>query len=199
MAEFIKNSYGFWRQIDAKPFSYDCTYKAAQGTTIEMSWLRLGVLVGALGVNVADLRDWCLCDVGSGNGVFAKEAAKVFGDVCEFDLSGNSISVEELYTRDWDVIFLTDVLEHYTCIDDLFKIKFKYLFLSFPETPKVSDPAELKNWRHYKPNEHIWMLNKDGIVEWLEDNGRDIIYTGNPEDAIRKSSYDVNISTVICR
>lgn len=43
------------------------------------------------------------------------------------------------------------------------------------------------------------MLNKDGVVKWLEDNGKRVIYTGNPEDIIRKSPYDVNISTVICK
>lgn len=198
MIDFVRDKYGFWKQIDPKSFTYDESYKSAQGTTKEMSWLRLGVLLGVLDKPVSSLKDWWVCDVGSGNGTFAKEASKVFGNVREYDLSGNSISEEELYSRYWDVIFLTDVLEHYVDIEDLFKINFKYLFLSFPETPYVADWRELKDWRHYKPDEHIWMLNKDGVVKWLEDNGRRAIYTGNPEDIIRKSPYNVNISTVIC-
>lgn len=199
MPNFTRTDYGFWRQLEPRPFNYDTDYKEAQGTTAEMSWLRLGVLISALGASPQSFKDWWLCDVGSGNGTFAKEAAKVFGNVREYDLSGNSISEEELYTREWDVIFLTDVLEHYKDIKDLFKIKFKYLFLSFPETPEVTAWTELRDWRHYKPDEHIWMLNKDGVVKWLEDNGKRVIYTGNPEDAIRKSPYNVNISTVICK
>jgi hypothetical protein len=199
MSVFIKGDYDFWRQVDPKPFNYDVSYKESQGTTVAMSWLRLGVLLNSLGVDINKLKDWWVCDVGSGNGKFAKEASKVFGNVREYDLSGDTISEDELYSRNWDVIFLTDVLEHYSNIEDLFKIKFNYLFLSFPETPAVNDFSELCGWRHYKPDEHIWMLNKNGIVQWLHDHRKEVIYTGNPEDAIRKSPYNVNISTVICR
>lgn len=199
MIDFVKDDYGFWRQLNPDPITYDEAYKAIQKTTTEMSWLRLGVLINTLNKPLAELKNWWMCDVGSGNGTFAKEAAKVFGNVREYDLSGNSISADELYSRHWNVIFLTDVLEHYSNIDDLFSINADYIFLSFPETPGVTNWGELQDWRHYRPNEHIWMLNKDGVVKWLRDHDREVLYTGNPEDAIRKSPYNVNISTVICR
>lgn len=199
MIDFVKDEHGFWRQVNPAPITYDEEYKAVQKTTAEMSWLRLGVLINTLNKPLAEIKDWWVCDVGSGNGKFAVEANKLFNNVREYDLSGSSISEDELYSRHWDVIFLTDVLEHYINIDDLFKIKFNYLFLSFPETPDVSDWRELQGWRHFRPNEHIWMLNKDDVVKWLRDHGKEVLYTGNPEDAIRKSLYDVNISTVICK
>lgn len=199
MIDYVKGDYGFWRQIDPAPITYDEQYKSVQKTTTEMSWLRLGVLISTVDKPLTELRDWWVCDVGSGNGKFAEEARKVFGHVCEYDLSGTSISEEELYTREWDAIFLTDVLEHYPDINDLFKIDFKYLFLSFPECPEVCDWRALEGWRHYRPNEHIWMLNSTGVQEWLKSRGYKIQYSGNPEDIIRTNpNVPVNISTIIC-
>ena len=70
-----------------------------------MSWLRLGVLISTLNKPLAEIKDWWVCDVGSGNGKFAVEANKLFNNVREYDLSGSSISSDELYSRHWDVIF----------------------------------------------------------------------------------------------
>lgn len=97
-----------------------------------MTWLRLGYLFAVFNKNVNDFSSWKVCDVGSGNGCFIKEAKKVFGYACNYDLCGDTISKEELYSTQWDIIFLTDVLEHFEDINDLFKIQAKYIFLSFP-------------------------------------------------------------------
>ena len=198
--EFKIDEYGFWRQIDPKPFKYDDEYKAVQKTTPEMSWLRLGYLFSAIQPDVC--RSFKCVDVGSGNGCFAKEASRFFTNgVMEYDLSGNTISDDELYGTEWDLIFLTDVLEHYHDIEDLFKIPFRNVFLSFPETPCVSDLNQLSGWRHFRPDEHIWYLNASCVKKWLADHGCMILSCGSPEDAIRKppEGFGVNISTVIAR
>ena len=130
--DFIKDKYGFWKQVNPVPIKYDEHYKEVQKTTPEMAWLRLGSLFTVLNKNINELSTWKICDVGSGNGCFIKEAKKVFNYACNYDLSGESITQEELYSTKWDIIFLTDVLEHFEDINDLFKISFKYLFISFP-------------------------------------------------------------------
>lgn len=197
MIEFKKDKYGFWRQSNPERFSYDESYKSNQRTTPEMSWCRLGFLASKISPD--KMKCWKVCDIGSGNGVFANEASRFFKEgVKEYDLSGNSISKEELEITEWDLIFLTDVLEHFEDIDDLFKIHFRYAFISFPETPEVNDFHELQSWRHFKPNEHIYCLNLKGMIKWLNSHSYASITYGNPEDMIRASSDGrVNISTII--
>ena len=196
--------YGFWKQVDPEPMKYTEEYESRQSTTKEMSWLRLGTFFylteAFMKDKYRDYQNWLVCDVGSGNGTFVREASKVFGKVCGYDLVGPSISEEELHNIHWNAVFLTDVLEHFPDINDFFKIKSDIVFLSFPECPEVENWEDLKNWRHYKPNEHLWMLNSKGVRSWLRDN--DYFSMSLPgihiEDTIRKNP-DVphNISTVV--
>lgn len=197
---FRREEHGFWRQEDPRPFQYTESYKSVQGTTPEMSWCRLGFLLSA--VDPVEARGWSVCDVGSGNGCFAREASKFFHKgVKEYDLSGKSISREELEGTDWDLVFLTDVLEHFHDIQDLFSIKFKLGFFSFPETPLVEDWRELKDWRHFKPDEHVWCLNMAGAAKWFKEHGYSVVASGHPEDSIRRPQPGLahNISTLVVK
>lgn len=196
---FHKDKYGFWRQDNPLPINYSIEYKNKQSTTVEMSWLRIGWFLSVVSGSVKELLNWRICDVGSGNGNFAKVASNVFGKVKEYDLSGDTISKDELLSTEWDLIVLSDVLEHFEDINSLFDIKFEYLLLSFPETPAVTDWHKLSDWRHFKPNEHIYNLNMRGCNWWLEDNGYDIIRAGHIEDTIRKSDRPYNISSIVAK
>lgn len=197
MIEFEKDKYGFWRQINPTPIKYDEHYRSIQKTTSEMSWLRIGFMLSLY--DVKNILNWNVCDVGSGNGMFAKEASKLFmSPVKEYDLSGETITREELLSTHWDMIFLTDVLEHFLDVDELFEINFDRAFISFPETPNVSDWRMLQDWRHFRPNEHIYCLDLKNMISMCEKNGYKTVLSGNPEDAIRKNKIDqTNISTII--
>lgn len=197
---FERERHGFWRQVDPEPFQYTEAYKSAQGTTTDMAWCRLGFLWSA--VDPAEARMWKVCDVGSGNGCFAREASKFFfQEVKEYDVSGRSISREELESTDWDLVFLTDVLEHFSDIQDLFRIHFRHGFFSFPETPEVKDWRELKEWRHFKPDEHVWCLNEKGMREWFYQHRYTVLASGHPEDSIRRPQIGLphNISTMVVK
>lgn len=196
---FGRDKYGFWKQNNPLPIDYSIEYKNKQSTTIEMSWLRIGWFLSVLDGSMKQLENWKVCDLGSGNGNFARVASNVFGSVKEYDLSGNTITVEELYSTEWDLIVLSDVLEHFDDIDDLFKIKFNYLLLSFPETPAVNDWQELVGWRHFKPNEHIYNLDMAGCKKWLSGSGYEVLRAGYMEDVIRKSDRQYNISSIVAK
>ena len=196
--------YGFWRQRDPEPIEYTEEYERKQSTTEDMSWLRLGFFLGSteccLKDKYRDYSNWRVCDVGCGNGTFKREASKVFGTVCGYDIVGDSISKEELYKTRWNAVFLTDVLEHFQDINDLFKINTDLIYLSFPECPEVSNWEELKAWRHFKPNEHLWMLNCKGVNRWLIDNKFTPLSpcSGYPEDVIRRNKdVEHNIATTV--
>lgn len=197
MINYSKDQYGFWKQIDPEKFNYSIEYKNKQQTTPEMVFLRLGVITTLFGYE--NIKKWNVVDIGSGNGNFSKITKDVFSTSKEFDLSGDSISKEELETTNWDMIVLTDVLEHYTDIDDVFKLNFQRIFLTFPHTPLCNDWTELKDWRHFKPNEHIYMLNSIGVISWLSKRGYITLYNDSPEDLIRTrwDSDKRNTTTIV--
>jgi hypothetical protein len=181
--KFIKNKYGFWKQENPQPFTYTEEYKEKQSTNNDMSFLRLGWLASVF--NYDGMKKMNMVDIGCGNGSFAKCAEKLFKTVSKYDVAGDSITKDQLYDTEWDLIVLSDVLEHFDDINDLFKLKFKYAFISYPETPKVDMWEELKTWRHFKPNEHIWCLNNAGMHMWLWDNKCSVVSSSNFEDYIR--------------
>lgn len=196
---YTKDSvYGFWRQQNPKHFDYSLAYKNTQSTTESMCWLRLGFLSSYIAP--AQFAQLDVCDVGSGNDTFVHNFKHLFRRLCGYDLAGESISKEMLYGTLWDVVFLTDVLEHFEDIEDLFKISWRCLFLSFPETPAdCATQQQLEQWKHYKPDEHIWCLNARGMIQWFNDHNCEVVRIGAPEDLIRRppNNLDVNITTMI--
>lgn len=196
---FVKTKYWFWRQTDAKPFVYTEDYKQHQSTDIRMSYLRLGWLSSKL--NVHDMRKMSMVDVGCGNGIFAESAKPMFRSVSKYDVAGESITKDELHNTSWDIIVLSDVLEHFNDINDLFLIKWRYCFLSFPETPHVDNWHDLESWRHFKPDEHIWCLNRLGVERWVVDNQCEVIASSHFEDLIRHrwNLLYPNITTMLVR
>ena len=198
VATYAKGAYGFWRQIDPKPFQYTMEYKGKQSTNLQMVWLRLGWLSSH--IPHEKLRAFKVVDIGSGNGTFVKEArkAKVFASIAPYDLTGETIDDVRLYSESWDLVVMSDVLEHYEYIDDLWLLNFKYALISFPEAP---GGIPLEEWRHYKPDEHIYCLNAKGFAEWVQDNKSCVIAKGCPEDMLRKrwDSKKVNITTVLIK
>ena len=188
--------YGFQKQVDtATTVVYDMAYKQKQSTTPEMSWLRLGWL--AAHIPIRQLREFSTVDIGAGNGVFLREARKVFKSVVPYDLAGESITEQELLNTYFDLIILTDVLEHYKDVDDLWKLNFKYALISFPETPDYNVQA----WKHYKPGEHLYNLNAVSFNWWARHHDCQVLAQGTPEDLIR-TRWDAskpNISTFLIR
>jgi len=196
--EYSRDENGFLKQNYPKPFTYSLDYKAHQSTNTAMTWLRLGWLSGYL--SYGRLRHMTAVDIGAGNGSFVRESASVFKSIVPYDLAGESISDVELYETKWDMLVLSDVLEHYTDIDLLWSLNFKYAMISFPETP---DPEvhDLSRWRHLKPNEHIYLLTMEKVKAWVQKHGYVIVGCGCPEDMIRRRwQHDtVNISTVLIK
>jgi hypothetical protein len=179
----IDNS-GFLHQKGHHKYEYTVEYRKKQSTNEAMSYLRLGWLSASL--SYEEMKSMKMVDIGCGSGEFVKHCQGKFSYACGYDVVGDSISEEELTETEWDVIYLSDVLEHYENVEDLFKLKWKYAVISFPETPKVEDFNELKTWRHYKPNEHLYYMNIDTFENWISDKDDCWVYKrGHFEDLIR--------------
>ncbi len=194
--QFLTDANGFLRQHNPRPFEYDLTYKARQSTNPSMAWLRLGWLAAHIPYDV--MSGFTAVDIGAGNGTFVAEASKVFKRCAPYDLRGDSITDKELYHTDWDLIVMSDVLEHYHDINDLWSLSFEWGMISFPETPQ---DYPLESWRHYKPNEHIYCMTAAAFAVWVGKHGYKVVAAGCPEDMIRRRWDDsrVNISTFLIR
>lgn len=191
---YVLDRNGFLKQQNPALFNYSVEYKNMQSTDTRMSWLRLGWLSAHIPYDV--LQTFTAVDVGSGNGTFVKEASRVFKSIASYDLVGESITTTELTTTIWDLVILSDVLEHFPDIDDFWKLQFKYALISFPEAPRKID---LITWRHYKPNEHIYVLSLTNLAKWVNKNRCIAIACGSPEDMLRTrwDRDEPNISTIL--
>lgn len=192
---------GFIRQVSHQDFVYDKDYKARQSTNEVMSYFRLGWL--AAHVPYDEWRCMKLVDIGCGSGEFLFHAGHKFAVAAGYDLCGPSITKKELMETEWDIVVLSDVLEHFHNIDELFDMKWRYALISFPETPVFKTFEEMKKWRHFKPDEHLWYLTSEGLRLWLEKEHSDtvVVSSANFEDAIR-TRWDPekpNISTVLLK
>ena len=196
---YEKMKYGFWRQTEMAPFDYTEEYEEKQSTNLEMTYLRLGFLGSH--IPPATLKLFRAVDVGCGNGCFVDFAKDKFKSLVGYDVVGESIGIEELEKTFWDMVILSDVLEHFNDIEYLFEgLKWRFAFISFPETPAVDDWCELQAWRHFKPDEHLWHLNKDGMLAWMcMDRGCKLVGVSNVEDIIRRpqEGYKKNITSMI--
>jgi len=189
----------FIKQLTSDLIAYDESYVAKARTTEQMAYMRLGWL--SAHINYNELREFKVVDIGSGRGTMATVFAKTNATVVNYDLSGPSISREELYATNWDLVILNDVLEHFSDISGLFDIQWKYALLSFPETPNVATFDELQQWRHFRPNEHIYHLHEKGMRAWAADMGADVLNANNFEDILRtRWAPDLpNITTMLLK
>jgi len=189
-----------WRQVNPEPFEYDDDYKASQSTDVAMSWLRIGWL--ASHISSREMKRCHVVDIGSGNGEFMMQGQKAFKSIVSYDVCGESITKEELEDTYWDLVVLSDVLEHFKNIDYLFDLQWDLAFISYPELPSwfcAEHPESLRDWRHFKPNEHLWLLSKPGLAYWFAHNRAEPLAWGHFEDIIRKawSETEVNITSVL--
>jgi hypothetical protein len=187
--EKIKN--GIIKQINVKKieynYSYSNTYNLYGEKSNYLSYLRLGILLGNLN-NIPK----SILDVGYGNGAFLKCSNDIIKECYGYDISNypipeGLIRVNNIFDKHFEVICFFDSLEHFDDINIINKLKCDYIFISVPWCHYISDEWFL-NWRHRRPNEHLWHFNDKSLVSFFNENGYEKIYLGNFEDTIRKNT-----------
>ena len=163
---------------------------------MQMAFLRLGYLFGSIGkIN-------SLLDVGYGNGDFLKAARQIIPQVYGSDISGYPIPegcdfVQDFVNKEVDVLTFFDSLEHFEDLNWLKNVKAKYILVSLPNCHYFSDEW-FENWKHRRPDEHIWHFNRDSLANLMAENKYLEICSSNIEDSIRKPEFDYsNILTSI--
>lgn len=161
----------------------------------QMAGLRLGYLIGTLGF-VPD----SILDIGYGNGDFLKmtqQAIKSYGnDISGYPIPDKSEFVDNIFNEHYDVISMFDVLEHFEDISFVKDLNCNYVYISLPWCHNFSDEW-FENWKHRRPDEHLWHFNDDSINKFFIEMGFERLNFSNIEDIIRKSS-DENPNILTC-
>ena len=185
---YSRDVYGFLKQDNPRRFNYEnATYQNKQSTNSEMVKLRLGWL----GLHLKeDFSKMTAVDVGSGSGIFVKEAQPYFKRLVPYNLTGDSISEKDLYSTNWGIVFLFDVLEHYDNVDLFWNLNFKYAYISYPEYHNTP----LNTWRHGKIDEHVYNMDILSMRRFVAGKA-EIIAEGCPEDLIR-TRWDKDLNNI---
>ena len=202
MKNYHKDDHGVIRQTVCNPIQYDQKYVDVRYNTYGeltnyMSHLRLGYIIGSTG----DVPDSIL-DVGYGNGSFLKTCSQMIPICHGHDVSGVELpepikAVDSLFSGHYDVITFFDSLEHFEDIYFLDKLDCNYLCISVPWCHNFDDEW-FENWKHRRPDEHLWHFNAMSLKKSVESQGYECINHTNVEDCIRKTEFDYpNILTAI--
>lgn len=188
LENYAKDKNGVIYQVERQKFDYDDVYiQRAYGKApvAEMSYLRLGYVIGAIGHTPASI-----LDVGYGKGDFLKAAKNVIADVNGYDIPPaypieGITTVDSLYDRHYEVVTFFDSLEHFSDIYEISRLNCDYICISLPWCHYFSDEW-FSNWKHRKANEHLWHFNEEALRNFFASIGFNAINTCNVEDAIRR-------------
>jgi len=183
---------GVIKQIDFTPPVYDVEYVdryrvGLAGQADELSYLRLGLLIGSLNQSVTKL-----LDVGYGDGNFLEKAASVIKNCYGYDVSpqfplpqkSNIEPTNNITGAYYDVVTFYNSLEHIPDIDFIKDIQCKFLVITTPWCHYFSDNW-FKNWKLRKPEEHAWHFNDETLSRFMRKNGYSEVHYSNVEDSIR--------------
>lgn len=172
-------------------------YNTYDEKRMQMSYLRLGYLLGVIGEDITKI-----LDVGYGNGDFLKASSSVISQCYGNDISGYPLPdgckfVKDIFSEIFDVVCFFDCLEHFEDIYFVSKLRTKYVYISLPWCHYHSDEW-FKHWKHRRIDEHLWHFNDISLVNFMNEMGYENISISNVEDTIRQSdSIDKNILTGI--
>ena len=126
---------------------------------LQMSYLRLGVLLGVIPNKINSI-----LDVGYGNGDFLSictdTISNCFGhDITNYGLPEKVTFVEDITSNFHDVICFFDSLEHFESISFVNNLRCNYIYISLPWCHYTTDNW-FENWKHRRVDEHLWHFNK---------------------------------------
>lgn len=181
---------GVIKQKIFKPYQYDKEYSDSRYSGFDdrgnILNLRLGYIIGSIGEIPKSLMD-----IGYGNGDFLECCRG-----CIPNLYGNDIQpayplkdgitfVEDITNQEVDVITFFDSLEHFPDIEFVKDLKCKYAVISLPWCTKGFDLYWFMNWKHRKPDEHLYHFDEVSLERFMNRQGYTKINHCNLEDKVR--------------
>ncbi len=202
--EIFENGIIKQKNILKKICVYDISYSRKYNDYGENGRLLAHMRLGFLFASIKRIPTSIL-DVGYGNGDFLNACTKCITscngtDISNYPLSNtiNILNFKDIFKKHFDVICFFDSLEHFENIDFIKKLNCNFIFITLPWCHFFSE-IWFKKWKHRRPDEHLWHFNKSALINFLKENGYEIVNCGVPfEDTIRKDErYNPNILTGI--
>lgn len=182
---------GVIKQQNYKPYNYDIEYSDSRYSSFadrgNILNLRLGYVIGSIG-KVPD----SLMDVGYGNGDFlisCKDSIEtLYGNDVQpaYPLPEGITFVEDITKQEVEVMTFFDSLEHFPDIEFVKNLKCTYAVISLPWCTNGLDDEWFANWKHRKPDEHLFHFTESSLQQFMDRQGFDMINYCNLEDRIRK-------------
>lgn len=174
-----KNKTIGWQECRNVSVNYDKAYfdklKGYEYTEIENKISQYRILLTMKYIKP----DKRILDFGCGTGIFVRKHP--YNAIAGFDIlyeknDGNMIQNFKTY----DAICMWDVLEHLQEPDKYINaLKLNgFLFLSLPIFDNLDD---LKQSKHYRPNEHYWYFTDKGLKDYFIKNGYELREEGKGE------------------
>jgi len=174
--------------IENDPSYYVNYYNSIKDKSLKLNQIRLDYINKILGKFTFD----SILDIGYGNGDFLtlcqEYGYSCYGyDVTSFATLNKEIKIIDeidIFELKFDVITMFDSLEHFREIDWIKDLNCKYIVISVPYCHYFSDKW-FENWKHRKPNEHIYHFNLESLTKHFESCGYEFVSTSNIEDEVR--------------
>lgn len=209
---YKKHDNGVIKQLHPSLYRYDKKYVKdrydSYGISCDMmSYLRLGYIMGSIERPIISV-----LDVGYGNGSFLKVCKQAnietYGtDISNYELKyGDFVKFDKIFDNNYDLITFFDSLEHFHKLDFLSNLQCNYVCISVPychynqiyANDHINGDKYFKNWKHRRPDEHIWHFNDEALINLMDSHGYNIVSMSTIEDIIRKPSDQFpNILTAI--
>ena len=181
---------GIIKQTNITPFNYDIDYSDSRYSIFNdrgnILNLRLGYIVGSIGKIPNSLMD-----VGYGNGDFLDSCKNFIPELYgndippSYPLNQGINFVENITEQEVEVITFFDSLEHFPDIEFIKDLKCKYAIISLPWCYNGLDDTWFTNWKHRKPDEHLYHFNEKSLEKFMNRQGFKMINYCNIEDKIR--------------
>jgi hypothetical protein len=132
-----------------------------------------------------------ILDFGYGSGTFLKYCTELGNDCYGYDIVDTELShgtkIDDIFEDEYDIVTFFDSLEHCEDIEFVKNLDTRYVLISVPWCHWKDEGDEwFMNWKHRKPNEHLYHFDEFSLLKFMERMGYSVIKIGNFEDRIRK-------------
>jgi len=192
---YTQEKFGLIKMTDPPKCNYGKEYQAkllGRGEmNRHMAYLRYGYMVG-----IIERPPFRILDVGYGDGEFLRVCAEshytaAYGMELNMDnLPDGCKFASDPTAQMYDVVSFFDSLEHFESLDFLGKLQCNYVYVSCPNCEYHSD-AWFREWKHRKPEEHIWHFNLSSITTLFAYHGYERVAVSYIENIIRKCQQDI--------
>jgi hypothetical protein len=197
------NQYGIIEQINKKPYNYDFNYSnnynnpSYKDNSILLNGARLSFCHTNY-LNYGNKKINSILDIGYGNGDFLKECSKIIKDCNGYDVSPYPLeepikTVSNMFNRYYDIITFWDSLEHFENLDFVQNLKCNMICISMPYCHWKNDKDDewFKNWKHRKPDEHLYHFNPSSLNSYMESMGyKCLMINSNIEEIVRQNKNE---------